>query len=63
MSTTLVLALLYWNEVFMLEIEANENGIGVVLLQDKNSIAYLRKEFGMIYNNEKIYMRKGNILR
>ena len=43
MTTTLVLALPDFSKVFILETDACEVGIGVVLMQEQQSLAYISK--------------------
>lgn len=55
MSTTLVLALPDFQQPFVVETDASDQGLGVVLLQQGRPLAYLSKALGVKNKQLSIY--------
>lgn len=58
MVTTLVLGLPYLNSQFIVEIGACDSGIGAVLIQHNEPIAFLSKALGPTHRNLSIYEKE-----
>jgi hypothetical protein len=58
MATTLVLALPNFEEVFVVETDASDKGVGVVLSQKGHPIAYYSKALGVQNNKLSIYEKE-----
>jgi hypothetical protein len=57
MSTTLVLALPDFQQPFVVETDASDQGLGVVLLQQGRPLAYLSKALGVKNKQLSIYKK------
>jgi hypothetical protein len=58
MTTTPVLILLDFNKQFQIETDACEDGIGAVLMQQRQPIAYLSKALGEKHKSLSIYKKE-----
>jgi hypothetical protein len=58
MTTTHVLALLDFNKIFILECDASRLGIGVVLMQEGQPIAFTSKTLSPLHLSLTVYDKK-----
>lgn len=58
MATTLVLAVPNFNEPFVIETDASDFGIGAVLMQNEQPIAYLSKALGPMNDTLSTYEKE-----
>ena len=58
MTSTLVLAIPNFKEIFVLETDASGSGIGVVLSQNKHPIAYFSKKLSLRMQKQSAYIRE-----